>query len=184
MVGLRFALATLGAVALVAAGCDSGKPARWARPQAAVLGWHENCGTRARPLPVATDRLVVSRRRWLVELSFRNETGIALHVIRPHTVGETLFGLEPFSTTSFREVLERAEAGEAKPLTYADRFSPSTPGLLAPGAAWSGSFSGPGRLPAKVPIRVVLGRFVIDGPIPRGLFRGFLCVSNRYVELR
>jgi hypothetical protein len=106
-------------------------------------------------------------------------------VLRPHAAGETLFGLEPFSTTSFREVLKRAETGEAKPRSFADRFSPSTPNLLARGARWSGSFSGPGPLPASAPIRVVLGRFVITGAkVPRGFPRGFLCISKRYVRLR
>jgi hypothetical protein len=182
---LRPAFVTLGAAALaVAAGCDSSSPARWARPQVAELRWHENCGTRADPLPIETQRLVVGRRRWRVELSFRNETGVTLSVLRPHALGETLFGLEPFSTTSFREVLKRAETAEAKPRTYADRFRPSTPRLLAPGERWPGSFSGPGKLPAGVPIRVVLGRFVVTEKLPRGFFPGFLCISKRYIRLR
>jgi hypothetical protein len=106
-------------------------------------------------------------------------------VLRPHSPGETLFGLAPYSTTSFREVLKRAQTGEAKPRTYADRFSPSSPNLLAPGERWSGSFSGPGQLPAATPIRIVLGRFVITGGnVPRGFPRGFLCVSKQYVRLR
>jgi hypothetical protein len=169
---------------LLAAGCDSLAPQRWARPQALRLGWHENCGTRARPLTVSTRRLTVGDRRWRVELAFRNETGITLGLLRPHAVDETLLGLAPYRTTSLREVLKRAETAEAKPLTYADRFEPAAPRLLAAGERWSGSFSGPGRLPRGVPVRVVLGRFVITGPVPRGFFRGFLCVSKRYVRLR
>jgi hypothetical protein len=73
---------------------------------------------------------------------------------------------------------------EGKPLTFADRFSPSALRLLAPGERWSGSFSGPGRRPRGVPVRVVLGRVVISGRVPRGFVRGFLCVSKRYVRLR
>jgi hypothetical protein len=169
---------------LLAAGCDSSAPQRWAQPQALRLDWHENCGTRARPLTISTRRLSVGERRWRVELAFRNETGITLGVLRPHAVDETLFGLAPYRTTSLREVLKRAETAEAKPLTYADRFEPATPRLLAAGERWSGSFSGPGRLPRGVPVRVVLGRFVITGRVPRGFFRGFLCVSKRYVRLR
>jgi hypothetical protein len=171
-------------LALLVAGCDSAEPQRWARPQALRLGWHENCGTRARPLTISTRRLTVGERRWQVELAFRNDTGISLGVLRPHTVDEALFGLAPYRTTSLREVLKRAETAEAKPLTFADRFSPSAPRLLAPGERWSGSFSGPGRLPRGVPVRVVLGRFVITGRVPRGFVRGFLCVSKRYVRLR
>lgn len=182
---MRPAFVTLGAAALaVAAGCDSSSPARWARPQVAELRWHENCGTRADPLPIETRRLVVGRRAWRVELSFRNETGVTLSVLRPHALDETLFGLEPFSTTSFREVLKRAETAEAKPRAYADRFDPSTPRLLSPGDGWSGSFSGSGRLPAGAPIRVVLGRFVVTEKVPPGFFAGFLCISKRYIRLR
>lgn len=165
-------------------GCDSAQPQRWAQPQAVRLGWHENCGTRARPLPVETRQLVVGRRRWRVELSFRNESGLTLGVLRPHAVDETLFGLAPYRTTSFREVLRRAETATAKPPTYADRFRPAAPRLLSPGERWSGSFSGPGRVPRHVPVRVVLGRFVITGEVPRGYVRNFLCVSRRFVRLR
>jgi len=148
------------------------------------LGWHENCGTGKRPLPIATRRLVVGRRRWQVDLSFRNETGLTLEIVRPHAVGETLFGLEPFETTSRREVLARAQSGGAKPRAFADRFTPSIPVILAPRKGWSGSFSGLGRVPAEVPIRVVLGRFVPTGVVPKGFFDGFLCVSERFVRLQ
>jgi hypothetical protein len=171
-------------LALVAAGCGSSSPQGWARPQSVRLDWHENCGTRARPLPVETRRLAVGERRWRVALSFRNGTGITLGVVRPHATGETLFGLAPYRTTSYREVLRRVETATAKPLTYADRFEPRQPRLLSPGERWSGTFSGRGRLPRDVPIRVVLGRFVITGDVPRGLIRMFLCVSRRYVRLR
>jgi hypothetical protein len=174
----------VAAVAVVSAGCDSAVRQRWARPQTLPLGWHENCGTRARPLPIETRRLTIAARRWRVELAFRNDTGLTLGVIRPHLTGATLFGLEPFETTSFDEVEKRAETASAKPLTYADRFSPSPPRLLSPGQRWAGSFSGRGRVPRGVPIRVVLGRFVITGKVPGGLARGFLCVSRRYVRLR
>lgn len=171
-------------LALAAAGCGSSAPQRWAPPQSVRLDWHENCGTPARPLPVETRRLDVGAHRWRVAVAFRNETGIALGVVRPHATGETLFGLAPYRTTSFREVLRRAETATAKPLTYADRFEPRRPRLLSPGERWSGTFSGRARLPRGVPIRVVLGRFVITGKVPRGLVPMFLCVSRRYVRLR
>jgi hypothetical protein len=178
-------VAALLALALVASGCGSSAAApRWAAPQTVRLGWHENCGTATRPLPVETRRVAVGERRWRVELALRNETGATLGVIRPHAPGETLFGLAPYRTTSLREVRQRAQTAEAKPRTYADRFSPAPPRLLSPGERWSGSFSGFGRLPRAVPIRVVLGRFVVSGTVPRGFVRMFLCVSSRYVRLR
>lgn len=182
---MRGLLATALPLALAAAGCGGGgSPGSWARPQVVKLGWHENCGTGRRPLPISTSRLVVGKRRWRVDLSFRNRTGLTLEIVRPHAVGETLFGLEPFETTSYREVLARAESGGAKPRTFADRFMPSLPHILAPGEGWSGSFSGLGRVPAEVPVRVVLGRFVPTQAVPKGFFDGFLCVSERFVRLR
>jgi hypothetical protein len=107
-----------------------------------------------------------------------------LGVTRPHVLGGTYFGLEPFETASWREVLERAEKNAVKPRTVADRFSPSTPRLLAPGQGWSGWFAGPGALPAGTPIRVVLGRFVITGVVPPGFSDGFLCISESVVRLK
>jgi hypothetical protein len=155
----------------------------WARPQVVALNWHENCGTRADPIPITTRRVVVHKRRWRVELSFRNDTHVVLGVVRPHTIGGTYFGLEPFATTSRREILERAKAAGAKPRTIADRFTPAPPRILSPGDRWAGSFSGPGSLPADTPLRVVLGRFVVAGPVPRGFYDSFLCISARVLRL-
>lgn len=170
--------------AAMTAGCGNGRPVPSARPQSVSLGWHENCGTRANPIPVTTRRLVVSPRRWRVELAFRNGTTVTLSVVRPHSVGGTYFGLEPFETTSRREILERAKASAAKPRTIADQFAPATPRILAPGDRWAGSFSGPGSLPAKTPLRVVLGRFVVAGDVPTGFFESFLCISDHVVRLK
>ena len=167
------------AVALVAGGCGSSSSGEVARAQTASLGWHENCGTRADPLPIATQRLVVGKGVWRVSLSFRNRTRVTLFIQRPHFPGGTYFGLEPFRTSSRREVFERAEAGAgAKPRTIAERFRPPLPRRLPPGRGWSGEFTGRASLPADVPIRVVLGRFVAADD-----FRGFLCISERVVRL-
>lgn len=168
-----------------ACGCGTVATSPIAHSQVVELDWHENCGTRANPLPIRTNRLIVGRGRWRVWVSFRNQTHTTLGVIRPHVLGGTYFGLEPFKTGSFREVIERVESGiGAKPRVLADRFVPSRPNLLAPGDRWSGSFSGRGALPAGVPVRVVLGRFVISGPVPPGFSDGFLCISTRVVRLK
>ena len=186
VIGMRPTLVILGALAFVATGCGSSSPANWARPQVVRLGWHENCGTRANPIPIRTRRLVVEERRWLVELAFRNETSSALGVLQPHSPDMTYFGLVPFKTASWREVLKREEtARDVYPRTIADRFKPKKPRLLAPSDGWSGSFSGPGRLPALTPLRVVLGLFVIgEGKLPSGFARGFVCMSERVVRLQ
>lgn len=87
-------------------------------------------------------RLAISEN-WRVDLSFRNRTRVTLFIVRPHVPGGTYFGLEPFRTSSWREVLERAEAGAAKPRTIAERFKPALPRRLPSGGGWSGEFSGP-----------------------------------------
>jgi len=175
--------AAAGAVAFLAAGCGSGSGVPVASPQVLRLGWHEDCGTKADRLPIVTRRLVIGRGRWRVDLSFRNETRIGLYVIRPHFPGQTFFGLEPFRTGSLEEVRRRAALGTVHVEALADRFRPYRPALISPGERWSGSFSGPGALPAGVPVRVVLGRFVPLGPVPPGLYDGFLCISRRAVRL-
>lgn len=109
---------------------------------------------------------------------------MTLFIMRPHFPGGTYFGLEPFRTSSWREVLERAHSGAgAKPRTIAERFRPALPRRLPPGQRWSGEFSGRAALPVGVPIRVVLGRFVAVGPAPSELFGGFLCISERVIRL-
>jgi hypothetical protein len=174
------ALGLAGLATLALGGCASGPSSKIAPPQVVRLGWHENCGTRADRFPITTRRLVVGKGRWRVDLSFRNEMGVPLSVVRPHHPGQTFFGLEPFRTTSLQEVRDRAATGTIHLQTLADRFSPSRPSLIAPGRGWSGSFSGPGELPADVPIRVVLGAFLPPGPIDDR----FLCVSERTIQLR
>ena len=167
------------------AACGADEPVRAAGAQVRHLGWHENCGTDADALPISTRRLVVRPGRWRVDASFRNETTVTLLVfyVRPHIQSGTYFGLEPFETASPREVTERVKKLAAKPRALADRFSPPLPRVFPPGAGWTGSFSGPGSLPAQVPIRVVLGRFEIIGPVPAGLASGFLCISERVIRL-
>jgi hypothetical protein len=169
---------------LLLCGCGSSSTGRVAAPQAVTLNWHENCGTRAEPIPIATRRIVVEKGVWRVALSFRNRTHVTFFIVRPHFPGGTYTGLESFRTGSKREVLERARNGVgAKPSTIAEHFEPRLPRRVSPGGGWSGEFTGRAALPAGVPIRIVLGRFVTTGRPPAGLPDGFLCISDRYVRL-
>ena len=178
MIRPRSLLVAIGLLLFVG-GCGTSSSGKVAGPQTAGLGWHENCGTRADPVPITTRRLVVGNGVWRVSLSFRNRTRVTLFIQRPHFPGGTYFGLEPFRTSSRREVVERAASGAgAKPRTIAQRFNPPLPRRLPSGRGWSGEFSGRASLPAGVPIRVVLGRFVASDD-----FRGFLCISDRVVRL-
>jgi hypothetical protein len=112
-----------------------------------------------------------------------NHTGVPLSIVRPHT-DETFFGLAVFRGAGMAEVAERARRRRIHVQLGADRFRPELPRRLAPGRGWNGTFSGPGRLPRGQVVRIVVGRFVILGRPPPGLYREFLCVSERGRRIR
>ena len=100
-----------------------------------------------------------------------------LSIVRPHT-DETFFGLAVFRGARTAEVRARVGARSIHVQLVADRFEPRLPRRLAPGSGWSGTFSGPGRLPRGRFVRVVVGRFALLGHAPPGLYREFICVSE------
>jgi hypothetical protein len=153
------------AAALVLAGCGSGTHGSWAAPQSVRLAWHEPPCAGVR---IDVRRLDVRSGRWRIGATVANE-GKPLTIGRPHTEQGTYFAV----VRGDRRTAEALHAG-----LLADRFSPSLPRRLERGDAWSGTYSGPGRLPAHVPLRFVFGRFTTVGKPT-----GFLCVSTHHIEL-
>jgi hypothetical protein len=155
----------LAAATVVLAGCGSATDASWATPQSVRLGWHEPvCGG----VRIDVRRLTVRPERWSIEATIANE-GKALTIGRPHTEKGTYFGV----VRGDRRTVEALHAG-----LLADRFAPALPRRLETGESWSGTYSGPGRLPAEVPLRLVFGRFTTLGKAT-----GFICVSTHHAEL-
>jgi hypothetical protein len=177
----RGAVADL-AVLLAGCGGDAGH-ADWARPQTLRLGGPEPCGPPGRAVSLSFRRLTLAANRWRVDASVRNGTGVPLGIVRPHT-DETFFGLAVFRGMASAEVSERVRTRSIHVQLVADRFRPELPRQLAPGSGWSGTFSGPGRVSRGRVVRVVTGRFVIVGRPPRGLYRGFLCISEHGRRVR
>lgn len=95
--------------------------------------------------------------------------GKAISLGKPHTVSRTYFGIARADRRT-PEALHSA--------LLADRFSPPLPRQLDHGASWSGTYTGRGRLPLDVPLRLVFGRFTRVGESI-----GFLCVSTHEVRL-
>jgi hypothetical protein len=159
-------LALAAAAALPAlAGCATGKDISWAPPQSVRLGWREPpCGG----VRIDVRELTVAKDRWRIAATVEND-GRPLTIGRPHTQRGTYFGI----VRGDRRTVESLHAA-----LLADRFAPSLLRRLERGEVWIGRYSGPGRLPAKVPLRLVFGRFT-----PVGKPTGFLCVSTRAVEL-
>jgi hypothetical protein len=159
---IRFFLAV--GLALVVGGCGSKDSGSVARPQSANLNWHENCGTRADPIPIATRRIVVERGVWRVRLSFRNRTRVTLFIVRPHIPGGTYFGLEPFRTSSWSEVLERAPGGSSE--------------TAHPRRAFQACSSAATPARTRLVGRVLRARWAPGSGCRSVLFSGVLCLSD------
>jgi hypothetical protein len=155
----------LAAAAVLCAGCGSPTHGSWAAPQTVRLGWHEPACAGVR---VDVRRLTVRTDRWSIEARVANE-GEPLTIGKPHTQRGTYFAV----VRGDRRTADALHAG----LT-ADRFVPPLPRRLERGEAWSGTYSGAGRLPADVPLRLVFGRFTTVGKAT-----GFLCVSTHHAQL-
>jgi hypothetical protein len=98
-------------------------------------------------------RLAVMRTGWTVDAAIRNRTHATLLLSRRvHRPRQPDLGL----------VVTRApdrEPGRNTLAMYATQVSPPLPRSLAPGAGWSGRFSGTRPLVGGTYVRVLLGRF-------------------------
>ncbi len=156
-------LALVAAVLL--AGCGSGTNESWAPPQSLRLGWREPPCARVR---IEIARLTVERTRWRVDAKVFND-GRALSIGKPHAATGTYFGIARG---------DRLTEVALRTAVLADRFTPRLPRRLEGGASWSGTYSGPGRLPSGVPLRLVFGRFSRGDDAT-----AFVCISTHQVEL-
>jgi hypothetical protein len=85
----------------------------------------------------------------------KNGTRVAYTIVRPHHPGQSEFGVLLLSSPSART----DDIAAAGPGVLASRYSSPLPRVLHPGEAWSGTFSGRGRLTGARYLRVLLGRF-------------------------
>jgi len=145
--------------------------------QTIVLNWHEAPGRPGARLIVDVRRLLVHPNGWSVEARVENDAGAPLEIGRPHHPGKTEFGVLVLKTARASEI---AHLG---PGVLATRFMPELPRVLRPGAAWSGTFSGRGRLAGAHYVRIVFGRFRIFGMPPRGLPSRFRYITDHAYRL-
>ncbi len=113
--------------------------------------------------------------------SFRNDSETPLRIFRPHTDSGTYFGLVVLRAAGPEEIERRAQERRLHVQLVADRFRPPLPRPVPSGEGWWGTFSGPGRLPRRRHVRVMLGRFSLRGHAPPV---GFLCISTRGARVR
>jgi hypothetical protein len=169
--------------AICAVGCgvvQSAEPARGVYD----IAWHESFGSGRQRIVFTVTRIVVRPPRWRVTASVANRTTIPLLVDRPHRPGQTLFGVLPFRTATRQELQQTAKDVRYRAPSAASSFRPSLPRELLPGATWRGVFSGLGSFRRGSYLRVEFGRFVPYGPLPRGLYRGMIEVTDHALKLR
>jgi hypothetical protein len=145
--------------------------------QTIALNWHEAPGPSGATLVVEVRRLVVRPNGWSVTASVKNDTRVAMTIGRPHHPGETEFGVLLLASSKARAV------ETAGPGVFASHFAPRLPSVLRPGEAWSGTFSGRGRLSTARYVRVELGRLTTVGPAQPGVPWRFRYITDHVVRV-
>jgi hypothetical protein len=164
-------------VALVATGCGTASSPPRAAEQTIALSWHEASGPPGNRLIVDVRRFVVRRNGWAVSATVENDSRATLVVSRRHRRHGTEFGILLFRTRS------RRAAQNPGPGLFASRFAPKPPVKLRPGASWSGTFSGAGRLPTGDYVRIELGSFGASGAVRPPLVMQFEYITDHVFRL-
>jgi hypothetical protein len=168
----------LGVVAVVGSACGGEKKSVAAAPSQIVrVGTSELAGAGGVGFRLDVRRLHITPTGWRVEARVTNATPATWTIGRPHVSGGTKFGL--FVARTARELRpSRLEASaRTTPPLIANAFEPPLPRTLAPGATWSGSFAGNGRVPSGSYVSVAFGRFSSYSQ-PPGLPRGLLAIIS------
>jgi hypothetical protein len=168
---MRRGLLALVGVSL-AAGCGGTSATPPAHTRTIALNWREGSG-----LTVEIRSLVIGPDGWRVSATLQNGTRSTFVIGRPHHVNETEFGVLALTSA------DSAAIESAGPGVYATRFVPPLPRALHPNDAWSGTFSGRGRLSHARFVRIELGRFFTYGPTLPGAPRRFRFVSDHVARL-
>jgi hypothetical protein len=170
--------ATLGAI-----GCGSVSEVQAAPPQTIEIGTTELDGHQGIGFVLEIRRLQITRVGWRVHAAVTNATPVIWTVVRPHVLGGTKFGL----FVADRPSKLTAAAMEAKnwttPQLVAETFDSPLPRVFQPGMRWSGSFAGPGFVPADSFVVFAFGRFSTEADPPAGLPRGLVAVTARPLQV-
>jgi hypothetical protein len=159
-------------LSIVLAGCGGTSELHPSARQTLRLNWHESDAG----LTTTVRSIAVTANGWRVEASVTNRRPDALDVLSLHRMHATRFGL---IVSRRRELPRTGRFADLRTPFFATRATPPVPTTLRPGESWRGSFSGPGRPPRGVFLRVTFGRFVPPGR----LADAFALVSRHVVRL-
>jgi len=139
-------------------------PARAAEPQRVALDWLESYPSTGERLRFAVDVLTVRSEDWSVEIAVTNATRSSFELGANRA--ELSFGLMLFATGELEELEELSREGELPPVRLPRTIEPAPPDVLAPGATWRVTLSGPGSLADGSYLRVAFGPLRAVGEPP------------------
>jgi len=167
---------------LLLTGCGAAEttpvaPARAAEPQQVELDWLESYPSTGERIRFAVDELDVRAGGWSVEIRVTNATrsSFELGVNR----AQLSFGLMLFATGKLEELEEANRAGRLPRVRLAATMEPPPPDVLAAGATWRATLSGPGSLADGSYVRVAFGPLRVVGDPPEGLESVVFWITDR-----
>ena len=180
-------LVALGA-ALLAAGCssDASPPIipSAAPPQAVELAWNERSPATGPALIFRVRRFAVTDDGWESDVEIENRTGIPWVLGQDPVAVQQSFGIMLFATGEMGELDQRNRNSDLPGLRAAQRFDPTLPARLGPGASWRGTISAPGTLASGRWVRVAFGPLVAVGDPPDGMPAQFTWITDHTYRLR
>jgi hypothetical protein len=153
-----------------------------AGPQSADLEWREPHGTAGEQLIFTVDRLEVTETGWSARIGIENDSSVGWE-LAPGATPDGSFGLQLFETGDAQELEDRNRNGTLPAVRAATGYAPALPGVLEPGASWTGEISARGSLVAGSWARVVFGTLVAVGKPPEGLEEMLIWITDASYEL-
>jgi hypothetical protein len=153
-----------------------------AGPQTADLDWRETDGSAGEQLIFTVTRLEVTETGWSARIGIENDSSVGWE-LAPGATPDGAFGLQLFETGDAQELEDRNRNGTLPAVRAATSYAPALPGVLEPGASWTGEISARGSLVAGSWARVVFGTLVAVGKPPEGLEEMLIWITDESYEL-
>ena len=153
-----------------------------AGPQTADLDWRETHGSAGEQLIFTVTRLEVTETGWSARIGIENDSSVGWE-LAPGATPDGSFGLQLFETGDAQELEDRNRNSTLPAVRAATDYAPALPGVLEPGASWTGEISARGSLVAGSWARVVFGTLVAVGKPPEGLEEMLIWITDESYEL-
>jgi hypothetical protein len=153
-----------------------------AGPQTAELDWREPYGAAGERLVFTVDGLEVTQTGWRARIGIENDSSVGWE-LAPNATPDGTFGIQLFETGDASELEDRNSNNTLPAVRAATGFEPALPGILEPGADWSGMISARGSLVAGAWARIVFGTLIAVGKPPDGFADTLVWITDHAYEL-